>query len=83
MGNLLFNLNMKDTIYLSVFGLNLALINELKAIINIALQEKYEISWTHLADSKLQLLLINEDFINIPHIEQMDKKKSDSAYKEI
>lgn len=65
---------MKDTIYLSVFGLNLALINELKAIINIALQEKYEISWTHLADSKLQLLLINEDFINIPHIEQMDKK---------
>lgn len=65
---------MKDTIYLSVFGLNLALINELKAIINIALQEKYEISWTHIADSKLQLLLINEDFINIPHIEQMDKK---------
>lgn len=64
---------MKDTIYLSVFGLNLALINELKAIINIALQEKYEISWTHIADSKLQLLLINEDFINIPHIEQMDK----------
>lgn len=76
MGNLLFNLNMKDTIYLSVFGLNLALINELKAIINIALQEKYEISWTHLADSKLQLLLINEDFINIPHIRSLAKVKN-------
>lgn len=65
---------MKETIYLSVFGLNLALINELKAIIHLALQEKYEISWTHLADSKLQLLLINEDFIDIPHIKKMDKK---------
>lgn len=62
---------MKKTLYLSVFGLNLALINELKAVISDILAKNYELSWTHIADPKLNFLFIYESFIELPNIQKI------------
>ena len=53
---------MKKPLYLSVFGLSLSTINELKTILCNLLEAYYQLHWTHLADQKLQLLLMSSDF---------------------
>lgn len=66
---------MKKTIYISIFGLNLSLINELKNIISKALNSEYIILWTNIADEKLQLLLVNDNFSDSPNIQKLALKK--------
>ena len=60
--------SMNNTLYISVFGLNLNVINEIKSNISNKLAKNITIHWTHIADSKLQVLLINDDFIDLPNI---------------
>ncbi|MFV5490825.1 hypothetical protein [Acinetobacter sp. ASP199] len=62
---------MKDTLYISIFGLSLSLINVLKSTIADVLSEKYNLVWTNLTDQKLQLLLVNADFVDLPHIQKI------------
>lgn len=64
---------MNRTIYISIFGLNLSVINNLKKIISEQVLNQYELKWTHIANKNLQVLLINEDFIDIEHIQNIDK----------
>lgn len=66
---------MKKTIYISIFGLNLSLINELKNIISKALNSEYAILWTNIADENLQLLLVNDSFSDSPNIQKLALKK--------
>jgi hypothetical protein len=65
---------MKENLYLSVIGLSLSVINELKSSINQLLNEQYVLNWTHLADSKLQVLLINEDFCDSQLLNKINKQ---------
>lgn len=65
---------MKQTIYISIFGLNLSLINELKKIISSTLSDDYSIMWTNIADEKLQLLLVNDNFSDSPNIQKLKYK---------
>jgi hypothetical protein len=62
---------MNSTLYISVFGLNLNVINDIKSIISNKLSETFTIHWTNIADSKLQVLLINDDFIDLPNINKI------------
>lgn len=63
--------SMNNTLYISVFGLNLNVINEIKSIISNKLATNITIHWTHIAHSKLQVLLINDDFIDLPNINKI------------
>lgn len=65
---------MKENLYLSVIGLSLSVINELKSSINELLNEQYILNWTHLADAKLQVLLINEDFYDTQLLNKINKQ---------
>ena len=65
---------MKENLYLSVIGLSLSVINELKSSINQLLNEQYVLNWTHLADAKLQVLLINEDFCDNQLLSKINKQ---------
>ena len=60
-----------STLYISIFGLNLNVINDIKSIISNKLSETFTIHWTNIADSKLQVLLINDDFIDLPNINKI------------
>lgn len=62
---------MKDTLYISIFGLSLSLINVFKSTMVDVLSEKYNLVWTNLTDQKLQLLLVNADFVDLPHIQKI------------
>ncbi|ATO20384.1 hypothetical protein BS636_12270 [Acinetobacter sp. LoGeW2-3] len=62
---------MKDTLHISIFGLSLSLINVFKSTMMNVLSEKYNLVWTNLTDQKLQLLLVNKDFIDLPHIQKI------------
>lgn len=62
---------MKDTLYISILGLSLSLINHLKITIYELLQDKVNLVWTNLSDQKLQILLIHSDFIDSPQIKKI------------
>ncbi len=64
---------MKKNINISIFGLNLSTINELKAIIDSILGPDYSIYWTNIADTNLQVLIINHDFFDLPNIKKIKK----------
>lgn len=64
---------MNKSIYISIFGLNLSTINDLKNIIYSHFFNQYQIQWTHITDTRLQLLLINDDFADIDHVEKISK----------
>lgn len=64
---------MNNSIYISIFGLSLSTINELKNIIFIKFCDQYQINWTHITDIRLQILLINDDFIDLDHVVKMSK----------
>lgn len=64
---------MNKSIYISIFGLNLSTINDLKNIIYSHFFNQYQIQWTHISDARLQLLLINDDFADIDHVEKISK----------
>lgn len=64
---------MKKNINISIFGLNLSRINELKVIIDNILGTDYSIYWTNIADTNLQVLIINHDFFDLPNIIKIKK----------
>lgn len=64
---------MNKSIYISIFGLSLSTINDLKNIIYSQFFNQYQIQWTHISDARLQLLLINDDFAEIDHVEKISK----------
>lgn len=64
---------MKKNINISIFGLNLSTINELKAIIDNILGSDHSIFWTNIADTNLQVLIINHDFFDLPNIRKIKK----------
>lgn len=64
---------MNKSIYISIFGLSLSTINDLKNIIYSKFFSQYQIQWTHISDERLQLLLINDDFAEIDHVEKISK----------
>lgn len=65
---------MKQTIHISIFGLSLSLINTLKSSISNLLEDGYNLAWTNLSDQRLQILLINADFIHSPQIKKIIEK---------
>lgn len=64
---------MKQQLNISVFGLKLTTIDEIKRIIKDLLPEQYQVNWTHLNDSNLQVLLINDVFFDLPNITEIRK----------
>ena len=64
---------MKKNINISIFGLNLSAINELKAIIDNILGSDHSIFWTNIVDTNLQVLIINHDFFDLPNIRKIKK----------
>lgn len=66
---------MKNTLYLSIFGLNLTLINELKKSISNILENDYHLAWTNIADPNLNILFIHENFIELDNIQKIIQNK--------
>lgn len=62
---------MKDTIHISIFGLNLSLINSLKHSLTELLDDRFNLIWTNVTDPDLKLLIINSDFIDLAHIQKI------------
>ena len=63
-----------NNVYISIFGLNLSTINDFKNIINNQISSDYKINWTNITDDRLDILLINEDFSEINHVKNINKK---------
>lgn len=66
---------MKHPIYISFFGLGLSVIRELKNIISQQFSFHHDIHWTNIADKKLQVLLINDDYVDVSHLKTLDLSK--------
>jgi hypothetical protein len=66
---------MKHPIYISFFGLGLSVIRELKTIISQQFSIDHDIHWTNIADKKLQVLLINDDYVDVNHLKTLDLSK--------
>ena len=64
---------MNDSIYISVLGLSLSVINDLKRIITEQILNQYKINWTNIADKNLQILLISDDLIELTDIKRVNK----------
>lgn len=63
-----------NNVYISIFGLNLSTINDFKNVINNQISSDYKINWTNITDDRLDILLINEDFSEINHVKNINKK---------
>ena len=59
---------MNKQLNISVFGLKLTTIDELKLIIERLLPEKYSVNWTNINDASLDILLISHLFFDLPNI---------------
>ena len=59
---------MKKQLNISVFGLKLTTIDELKLIIEGVLPETYSINWSNISDAQLDVLLISHLFYDLPNI---------------
>lgn len=66
---------MKNQLYISFFGLGLSVISELKKIISVQYSLYHDIHWTNIADKKLQMLFINDDYIDAMHLKNLDLTK--------
>ena len=64
---------MNNSIYISVLGLSLSVINDLKRIITEQILNQYKINWTNIADKNLQILLISDDLIELTDIKRVNK----------
>ena len=64
---------MNNSIYISVLGLSLSVINDLKRIITEQILSQYKINWTNIADKNLQILLISDDLIELTDIKRVNK----------
>lgn len=61
---------MNPSLNISVFGLSLSAINDLKQALTIVLAAKFQINWTHIADKNLQILFVHERFSDLAQIER-------------
>lgn len=59
---------MNKQLNISVFGLKLTTIDELKRIIEGLLPEHYNVNWTNINDASLDILLISHLFYDLPNI---------------
>ena len=59
---------MNKQLNISVFGLKLTTIDELKRIIEGLLPEHYNVNWTNINDAGLDVLLISHLFYDLPNI---------------
>ena len=59
---------MKKQLNISVFGLKLTTIDELKLMIEGVLPETYSINWSNISDAHLDVLLISHLFYELPNI---------------
>jgi len=64
---------MTSSLYISIFGLGLSVINDLKQVISAQFSSSTDIHWTNIADKNLQVLLIHEDFSDLPIIKNDDR----------
>lgn len=61
----------RQSVYIAIFGLSLRELNDLKILIKSMAPQHMEIQWSNVAESKLQTLLINEDFYKSPSIQRL------------
>lgn len=59
---------MNKQLNISVFGLKLTTIDELKRIIERLLPKEYSVNWTNINDATLDILLISHLFYDLPNI---------------
>ena len=67
---------MNKQLNISVFGLKLTTIDELKRIIERLLPEKYSVNWTNINDAGLDVLLISHLFYDLPNIVSIRQRPS-------
>nr|WP_279169284.1 hypothetical protein [Providencia huaxiensis] len=65
---------MTPSLYISIFGLGLSVINDLKQAICSQFSSSIDIYWTNIADKNLQVLLIHDDFSDLPIITNDDSR---------
>lgn len=66
---------MTSSLYISIFGLGLSVINDLKQAICAQFSSSIDIYWTNIADKNLQVLLIHDDFSDLPIITNDDRRQ--------
>jgi predicted nucleic-acid-binding Zn-ribbon protein len=61
---------MIPSVYISIFGLGLSTVTDLKNAITAKLAQNFQVNWTHIADKKLQILLLHEDFAHMSQLQE-------------
>ena len=67
---------MNKQLNISVFGLKLTTIDELKLIIERLLPKSYSVNWTNINDASLDVLLISHLFYDLPNIVTIRQRPS-------
>lgn len=62
---------MKSILNIAVFGLSLSTLDHIKTQILLALPSSTQVKWVNLAESKIDLLLVNDVFFNAPGIQKV------------
>lgn len=60
---------MKSILNIAVFGLSLSTLDHIKTQVLLALPSSTQVKWVNLAESKIDLLLVNDVFFNAPGIQ--------------
>ncbi|UOG18629.1 hypothetical protein [Acinetobacter sp. PK01] len=62
---------MKSILNIAVFGLSLSTLGHIKTQVLLALPSSTQVKWVNLAESKIDLLLVNDVFFNAPGIQKV------------
>lgn len=65
---------MVNNIYVAIVGLNLNTTNQLKSLFQSAINTQFKIIWTNIANTQLDLVILNQNFIESPAASKIKTK---------
>ena len=66
----------QQSLNIAIFGLSLKVLNEIKLLIERLTPRNTLITWTNIADPKLQVLMVNDMFFDAPNIQKLIKNQN-------
>ena len=65
---------MVNNIFVAIIGLSLNTTNQLKSLFIKTVNDKFNITWTNIANTELNLIILNQNFIDSPAIINLKNK---------
>lgn len=65
---------MANNIFVAIIGLSLNTTNQLKSLFIKTVNDKFNITWTNIANTELNLIILNQNFIDSPAIINLKNK---------